>query len=115
MSSYSTTALLKLYGSKAVNVTDVIQHFYPDAGAPKPSNPQDLQIGKEYVPPLGGISIIDPDHVVEPGYANRLRQAGYRPNTQSHDVQEGDKVWLSLGLVCIAVGLGVVVITALSK
>jgi hypothetical protein len=117
--SYSTTALLKLYGSKAVNVTDVIQHFYPDAGVAKPANPQDLKIGTEYVPPLGGISIIDPNHVANAGYANRLRQAGYRPQaTASHQANSSREItdsWIPVVLICGVGLIGLVVATTLYK
>lgn len=46
-------------------------------------------IGSGWVPPLGGVSPIDPDYVAEPGYAERLRKAGYRPQ----DVLPTISVW----------------------
>lgn len=86
--SYSTSALLKMYGSKAVNVTEVVRHFYPDAPRPNPADDLDLKIGTEYVPPLGGISIIDPTRVVKRGYADKLKQAGYSPQAIQGDRKE---------------------------
>jgi hypothetical protein len=52
--------LLKKYGRKVIHL-----------GGP--------DIGKGWVPPLGGVSPIDPDYVAEPGYAEKLQKAGYRP------------------------------------
>jgi hypothetical protein len=37
------------------------------------------QIGVDWVPPLGGASVIDPRFVAPPGYAAELAAAGYRP------------------------------------
>jgi len=113
-SSYSASALLKLYGSKAVNVTDVMQHFYPDTPAPKPADAHNLKIGTEYIPPLGGISIIDPAHVANAGHANRLRQAGYRPqsspdNGHGRSDMTAATSAIALGLLMLAGLVGVII------
>lgn len=41
-------------------------------------------IGKTWVPPLGGAGVIVPGAVVEPGYADRLAEAGYQPQKVGH-------------------------------
>lgn len=38
-----------------------------------------LVIGRNYVPPLGGLSVIDEDRVAGPEHRHKLEAAGYRP------------------------------------
>lgn len=42
-----------------------------------------LVIGRNYVPPLGGLSVIDEDRVAGPEHRHALEAAGYRPQRVS--------------------------------
>lgn len=65
--------LLNQYGSKWVDIAALRQRF---GFEPDVAGGQD--IGHIYVPPLGGISVIDPEHVAE-GRAQELAAYDYKP------------------------------------
>jgi len=65
-------------------------------------------IGKGWVPPLGGLSPINPEYVVHPGYAEELAKAGYRPQGLQQQIIPV-KFWTSLGnLLLLALLLSMV-------
>ena len=65
---------------------------------------QALAIGRNYVPPLGGISVIEEEHVAKPQHRLRLEAAGYKPWAVTQPV--GWSVWSIVSLVVLAL-LGV--------
>jgi hypothetical protein len=75
--------LLKKYGGKVV-----------DLGGD--------DIGTGWVPPLGGVSPIDPEYVAEPGYAETLKRAGYRPQGFSQRLKVWDLWETASGYLLIA-------------
>jgi len=66
----ATQAILDQYGWRTVRIP---------GGSTDGSAGATGGIGKTWVPPLGGASVIVPGAVVEPGYADRLAEAGYQP------------------------------------
>lgn len=82
------TDLLKKYGQ------DVIHLGGPD-------------IGTGWVPPLGGASPIDPDYVADPGYAEQLQEAGYRPQAVSQRFKVWDLWQTASGYLLVALILAV--------
>lgn len=62
------TSLLNIFGKKLIDL-DVLRKQFHAA----PIN------GIDYVAPLGGISVIDPDFVVPENYKNKLAFADYKP------------------------------------
>lgn len=78
-------ALLDKYGKRTIAIPGGSAGGSADASG---------GIGKTWVPPLGGASVIVPGVVAEPGYADRLAEAGYRPQR----VREGyvDPLWREL-------------------
>jgi len=60
-----------------------------------------LAIGRNYVPPLGGVSVIDEEFVAGPEHRLSLQAAGYKPWLVSQP--EGWSVWSVVLLVLLAV------------
>lgn len=80
--------LLKKYGRKVIHM-----------GGP--------DIGTGWVPPLGGVSPIDPDYVAELGYAEQLQEAGYRPQAVTRKFRVWDLWQTASGYLLVALILAI--------
>jgi hypothetical protein len=63
--------LLERYGTKWIDIRRL-----RNGSAQLPRQPV---IGRDYVPPLGGVSVIDRDRVAPPSHRRSLEAAGYQP------------------------------------
>lgn len=64
------TSLLQRYGRSPIDVAELRGR--------QPADPSDMRIGSEYVPPLGGVSVIQQDRVAK-DHAAQLAKRGYKP------------------------------------
>lgn len=90
----SFQALLDKYGKRIVAIP---------GGSTDASGGSTDGIGKSWVPPLGGASVIVPGAVVEPGYADKLAEAGYQPQRVGHETKWHELLRRSQGVIAALV------------
>lgn len=102
----ATQAILDQYGWRTVRIPD------GSTDASGGSTGASGGIGKTWVPPLGGAGVIVPGAVVEPGYADRLAEAGYQPQRVSESLKRWQ--WHELWRRSKGVIVALVVVLALA-
>lgn len=67
------TDLLDDFGTAWIDIREL-------RGGEQPPTDGPLQIGRNYAPPMGALSVIDEDRVAPPSHRHKLEAAGYNPS-----------------------------------